>query len=103
MLDQIDPAWAWAAYEPSADTPWTRKLAAHLYRRAGFGPRWEELSEAERKGPAATIDKLLALPAADDPFYGQVNGTIGALLATGNAAHLPAWWLYVMLHTPTPL
>ena len=34
-VDPGDP-WAWAAFAPSADRPWTLGLAAHLFRRAGF-------------------------------------------------------------------
>ncbi len=33
----IDPDWAWSAYEPSTETPWDLRAAAHLFRRAGFG------------------------------------------------------------------
>lgn len=38
---------------------------AHLLRRAGFGPRADEVDAAERAGVAATVDALLAPPAPD--------------------------------------
>ena len=58
-LDQIDPAEAWQPWQPTADDPWGRKWAAHLYRRAGFGPSRAELLEAERLGLQGTLDLLL--------------------------------------------
>ena len=57
--DQIDPALAWQPWQPTSDDPWGRKWAAHLYRRAGFGPSREDLVEAERLGLEGTLDLLL--------------------------------------------
>ncbi len=100
-LDRIDPAQAWQPLKPEARDPWGRKWAAHLYRRAGFGASREELIEAERKGPDATLDLLLrGQPDADD--------LLPVLLTAGeHAAREPAqlrgWWLYCMLHGGHPL
>ena len=58
-LDQVDPALAWQPWQPTADDPWGRKWAAHLYRRAAFGPSREDLLEAERLGFEGTLDLLL--------------------------------------------
>ena len=58
-LDQIDPAEAWQPWQPTAADPWGRKWAAHLYRRAAFGPSREDLLEAERLGLEGTLDLLL--------------------------------------------
>ena len=58
-LDQIDPAQAWQPWQPTAADPWGRKWAAHLYRRAAFGPSREDLLEAERLGLEGTLDLLL--------------------------------------------
>ncbi len=44
-LDQTDPALAWQPWRPSAGDPWGRKWAAHLYRRAAFGPSRADLVE----------------------------------------------------------
>jgi uncharacterized protein (DUF1800 family) len=43
----------------------TREDLAHLLRRAGFGPRTDEVDAAEKAGAAATVDALLAPPAPD--------------------------------------
>ena len=61
---RTDPGWAWAPYEPDAQRPWTLALAAHLYRRAGFGAGWGQLQRALSDGPQRTVDKLLR-PEAD--------------------------------------
>ncbi|MEU1681955.1 hypothetical protein ABZ422_23120 [Micromonospora zamorensis] len=37
-----------------------REAVAHLLRRATFGPTADEVDAAERAGPAATLDRLLA-------------------------------------------
>jgi uncharacterized protein (DUF1800 family) len=102
-LDQVDPAWAWAEYVPDDDRAWSRELAAHLYRRAAFGANWRELDAAVEAGPGATVDRLLAGGDDTTAFYEDAERTIRPLLSSGGSAHLPAWWLRVMLDTPHPL
>ena len=58
-LHRVDPQWAWARYEPGAQSPWNLSLAGHLYRRAAFGATWEQLQQALREGPQRTLDRLL--------------------------------------------
>src|SRR5258708_34255537 len=58
-LDRIDPAEAWRPWRPCAADAWGPKWAAHLYRRAGFGPSRDDLAEAERLGPDGTLELLL--------------------------------------------
>jgi uncharacterized protein (DUF1800 family) len=104
-LNQLDPSSAWAAYTPDAARPWTRALAAHLYRRAGFAATSAELDEAVRVGPSATVDKLCApVPTAQGrQFDESVEALAQRTAAGGNAQQLPAWWLYRMLGTSDPL
>jgi hypothetical protein len=65
-LDKLDPAEAWQPWRPTAGDPWNRKWAAHLYRRAGFGPTRDELLEAEKLDPDGMLDLLLrGRPGAD--------------------------------------
>ncbi len=101
--DTIDPAWAWAAFEPDAAAAWDRPRVAHLYRRAGFAASWKQLDEAVAAGCQATVERLLAGEPASDSFYQQAQRSAESLLATGNPAQLAAWWLNVMLHSPHPL
>src|SRR6476659_2314890 len=104
-LTQLDPAWAWAPYQPSADRPWNRRLAAHLSRRAGFGAPAAELDEAVKAGPAATLDRLCTPPsskAVDD--FRQTASTLADHAANGGSPQqLAGYWLFRMLATPDPL
>lgn len=102
-LDAVDPGWAWSPFEPDAQAPWTRDLAAHLYRRAGFAATWRELDEAVAAGCQATVARLLAGGTDASGFYEQAERSAEALLATGNPQSLAAWWLHVMAETPHPL
>lgn len=102
-LASVDPAWAWKPYEPSADRPWTRRLAAHLYRRAAFGAALDELDEAVRIGPAARIQALLSPSGAPPRYDEDIRSLAASSLAGGNPKSLESWWLYRMLTTPDPL
>jgi uncharacterized protein (DUF1800 family) len=55
----------------------TRSDLAHLLRRAGFGPRADEVDAAEKAGVAATVDALLA-PAAPDAGAARTPPPAGA-------------------------
>src|SRR5688500_15110533 len=99
----IDPQWAWAAYEPTARRPWSARMAAHLYRRAGFGATWDELRLAVKAGPEATIAKLFDSPAPSDPFEQTSRTLAERTVAAGDVRRLAGWWLYRMLYTPAPL
>jgi uncharacterized protein (DUF1800 family) len=104
-LSNLDPAWAWAPYQPDAKRPWSRRLAAHLYRRAGFGATAAELDEAVKAGPVATVERLCSPPST--PAGEQFERSVGQLAlrtaAGGNPQQLSAWWLYRMLGTADPL
>jgi len=98
-----DPETAWMPYLPSAERPWNLERAAHLYRRAAFGGTWRELQEAVEAGPAATVERLMQGGGEKESFYAEARSTIASLLGLGGANELPAWWLYVMIHSPHPL
>ena len=102
-LTQVDPQWAWSVYEPDSQYPWSRRSAAHLFRRAGYGASWAQLDEAVRVGPAATIDGLLAAGQAARGFQQEMDRFAKTTLATGNAKKLSSWWLYRALHAPDQL
>lgn len=101
-LASVDTAWAWQAYEPSDSAPWNLERVAHLYRRAGFGASWQQLQRAIAHSPAQCIDELFASEESE-AFYAEARSTAAALSITNNRQDLPAWWLYVMLHTRRPL
>jgi hypothetical protein len=103
-LDQIDPAEAWRPWRPSSADPWGRKWAAHLYRRAAFGPSREDLLEAERLGPQGTLDVLLCgRPQAEEILETLLDvGRVAADRDDGGG-QIGGWWLYCMLHSGHPL
>ncbi len=97
----IDPAWAWARYQPDEKRPWTAALAGHLYRRAAFGARQGELERALAEGPQRTVDALLA--GAGDPEAFERSYTDYEREAASKVESLRAWWLRRMIDTPHPL
>jgi len=100
-----DPSWAWEAYRPDAKRPWTLALAAHLYRRAGFGADWTRLERAVSEGPERTLKRLVEpradVAAFDRSFDAHEQASIDP--AGGSIETLAAWWLRRMLETPHPL
>lgn len=102
-LADIDPEWAWSPYEPSAERPWNTRLAAHLFRRAGFGVTTEELNEAAERSPADVVQNLVVQAVAVSKDDVSADPLARAMLATGNARSLAAWWLHRMLNTNAPL
>jgi len=101
-LDKVDPVSAWQPWRPSPADPWGRKWAAHLLRRAGFGPSRADLRQAERLGLQGTLDLLLH----GEPRARELRETltdVGRVAADHGAEELRAWWLYGMLHSPQPL
>ena len=88
--------------------PWDARLAAHLFRRAGFGGSPSEIKDAVKRGTHAAVDKLINF--APDSLPGEPQADISfsfvgadkkqrrqAVLAT------ELWWLNRMLATPNPL
>jgi uncharacterized protein (DUF1800 family) len=107
-FDQLDPAAEWAPWRPSEKDPWSAKWAAHLYRRAAFGPTRDELREAAAAGLDATLAKLFAAPKEpskrDPVVFGPppVNPATGMPDASGQAAVLRASWLGRMIDGAEP-
>jgi hypothetical protein len=108
-LDQIDPVLAWQPWQPSRDDPWRRKWAAHLYRRAAFGPSRADLVEAERLGPEGTLDLLLrGRPQAGEMLQtlldsGRLAAARDVYASFGDGEQIRGWWLYCMLQGDHPL
>jgi uncharacterized protein (DUF1800 family) len=102
-LADVDPKWAWSPYVPSDQTPWTRRLAAHLYRRAGFAATLDELKAAAATSPADLVQKLMEPGPAPAGYDADILALAQSSLAGGNAKALEAWWLYRMLTTSDPL
>jgi hypothetical protein len=103
-LDKIDPSAAWQPWRPSPDDPWGRKWAAHIYRRAGFGPSRADLLEAEHLGFEGTLDLLLRGRPQTEELRATLTD-VGRIVAARDdgGEQLRGWWLYSMLHSGHPL
>ncbi|HEY7330809.1 MAG TPA: DUF1800 domain-containing protein [Gemmataceae bacterium] len=102
-LDQIDPTETWQPWRPSSSDPWGRKWAAHLYRRAAFGPSRAELLEAERLGFERTLDLLMQGRLQGEEQREATLTDIGRVAAADNDEQLRAWWVYCMLNSGHPV
>ena len=102
-FDDIDASRAWKPFEPTAARPWSRRLAAHLHRRAGFAATWAQLDACVKLGPATAVDRLCNPPATANDFESTSAMLAERTVAGGDSTRLAAWWLYRMLNTPDPL
>jgi uncharacterized protein (DUF1800 family) len=90
-----DPTFDLAPYQPSASSPWDRRRAAHLMRRAGFGGRPEEIEAIVALGPDRTLDLLLSAPVYQLPSRGGQVLPHGELLElTQDVQSQRASWLH---------
>ncbi len=109
---------AWLTGVVAAVTDPTRSNIAHLYRRAGFGARPDEIDGAVKAGYRATVESLLAgltgpdpggdavvLPDLTNPEAGSAAPAAAAKRAAQNEQYLALqrWWLDRMIATTTPL
>jgi len=101
-FQEIDPSWAWRRYEPGPESPWNKRRAAHLFRRAGFGADAAALNEAISGSPGELIERLVVGVDAPD-FTDQMNQMMRTLAAGNNPRNLASGWLYRMRYTPNPL
>lgn len=100
---KIDPKWAWAAYKPTPQAPWDKRLVGHLYRRAAFGSTLTEQEQALKDGPVRTLDRLWAGSAGMADFDKRMAPLAETIARTNNATLLRSWWLTRMLYSPRPL
>ncbi len=93
-------------YTPRPDKPWNSQRAAHLLRRTGFGPTWEELAAAIASTPGALVDAMLnpgelpelpSLWTTDDPLGDQYTPEEKAQFYTSWLTQLQFWWINLML------
>jgi len=99
-LNKVDRTEAWKPWTPTADEPWNRKWAAHLFRRAAFGATPAEIDRALTEGFPKTLERLLA-GAPDASDLADVFSEAGGFF--DEPANLRIWWLYVMLEGGHPL
>jgi uncharacterized protein (DUF1800 family) len=91
---------ALAPFEAGERSPWNRRRAGHLLRRAGFGGSIDEIDALVELGPAAAARSLVFAPA--DPALAELDALIEAVLDNENPEQLRAWWLRRMTDTKAP-
>jgi uncharacterized protein (DUF1800 family) len=103
-MDRDNP---WAAYAPSARSPWDLRRVVHLHRRAGFAARWAELQRDLTDGPGLSIDRMLRGRSRAEgvpPDFAETADTLARLAVEAkDIDRLKAWWVYRMLFGPDPL
>jgi hypothetical protein len=99
-LNKLDPTEAWKPWTPTADEPWDRKRAAHLFRRGAFGASPADLEKALTAGFPKTLDSLLKgePDAVDLTELLRVTGDF-----FDEPANIRTWWLYGMINGGHPL
>ena len=78
-------------------------LIAHLLRRTGFGPTYEEVQKYAAKGYQATVDEFLHpedQPALDESMLARLNIAWSRLDTPGQCQ---TNWVFRMIHTQRPL
>jgi uncharacterized protein (DUF1800 family) len=88
MAGALDP------FVPSSSDPWDARKAAHLLRRAGFGPLPEEVARAVAAGPEGAVDALFAFAPDPEPpaVFADVRAAerpLEAAIASLLATHQP--------------
>ena len=93
-----------------ANTNWDRKRAAHLYRRAGFGARPEELDRAVALGREGAVSALVDYDAIPIDDFEAYMTTLGFDLEGPSdpfrddyEAFILSWWYKRMQYSPRPL
>jgi len=97
----------WQRYQPAKDSPWDRRRAIHLHRRAVFGATWDEIQRDLQNSPEAAVNRVLHGECRRDGIPGDfasMSDLIGqSAAASPNPDRLKAWWIYRCLFSPHPL
>jgi uncharacterized protein (DUF1800 family) len=100
---ELSPDEAWLPFEPTSSQPFDRRLAAHLFRRADFAASSQELDEAVKLGPQATVARLLAAAREGEAPDAEAQKFAKLTLAGNSPDLLASWWLHRMRHTRAAL
>jgi len=85
------------------DGSWTRRDAAHLLWRTGFGTTIDEIDRAVDEGLDATVERVVS-PQSESEDFEHVSGLLRQVaMNTGGIGDLKAWWLYRMRYSANPL
>ncbi len=69
--------------------PWTKEQAAHLLRRALYGPTKQQIEDAVANGMNTTVDSLLTLPVDDFPLTYLADEAVAPIGTTWVNEYIP--------------
>src|SRR5579872_2522289 len=98
-LNRVNPVEAWKPWQPQK-SEWSRKGAAHLYRRAAFGAKPADIDRAIAEGLPKTLRGLIAGTAEAGSLL-EMYADIGRNCK--DAGQLRGWWLSLMMDGGHPL
>ncbi|MGQ0633285.1 MAG: DUF1800 domain-containing protein [Planctomycetaceae bacterium] len=104
-LQRFRPETAWQPYYPNAADPWDEVKVAHLYRRAAFGPSWQQIRDGLRSSPGDLIERLVAGGnlSAQRAFEADYAPLAAGVMKSGDSGEAKALWCYRLLNSPSPL
>ena len=111
MSDPIKPpSDPFKPFRPDSDQPWDVHTAAHLLRRAGFGPTPQRLEQMLKQSPQEAVALLTDYDVAIDPLNDLLEQLDGFVIPFSRidkndryATTAPTWCIYRMLYTQRPL
>ena len=90
-------------WEPQGDDRWDRRKAAHLYRRAGFGPTIAEIDEGVDLGMEPLVSRLIGYPDGPSRLDDMLDLVRTELVDFDENLGTPqSFWLYRMIATDRP-
>jgi uncharacterized protein (DUF1800 family) len=95
------PENPFAPFVPAAASPWDKRWASHLLRRAALGPTSAMVDKLTALSPAKAVDALLDYNPANDPFSAELD-SLADFLTLSNADQVQQWWYHRMLNTTQP-
>ncbi len=90
------------AWRPLPTSRWSRKMAAHLLRRAGFGGTPDDLDLATQRGMKDTVAWLVDIGEGRDTLD-TVARNLHTMFSRDTRAVLRGRWIFRMINTPRPL
>jgi len=102
-IKTVDPKWAWDEYEVGPDGPWNHRLAAHFYRRAGFGASQAEINTAAKMSLSELYRKVSESGPETAAIEREMDLLANTIVSSGNPEGLAAAWLYRLLHSDQQL
>ena len=90
-------------WKPTDEDPWTRKKAAHLLRRAGFGGGIQEIEIAYQNGLERAVNNLIHYERIPNPIDKLIYDVQKEVVELEDLENIQRMWLFRMSRTMHPL